>query len=32
VTKCFTAERMTQETLLLYENLIGQKSEVRSIA
>ena len=32
VTKCFTAERMTQETLLLYENLLGQKSEVRSIA
>ena len=30
VTKCFTAERMTQETLLLYENLLGQKSEVRS--
>jgi len=32
VTKSFTAERMTQETLLLYENLLGQKSEVRSIA
>ena len=32
VTKYFTAERMTQETLLLYENLLGQKSEVRSIA
>ena len=32
VTKCFTAERMTQETLLLYENLLAQKSEVRSIA
>lgn len=32
VTKCFTAERMTQEILLLYENLLGQKSEVRSIA
>ena len=32
VTKSFTAERMTQETLLLYENLLAQKSEVRSIA
>jgi len=32
VTKCFTAERMTQETLLLYENLLGQKSEARSVA
>jgi glycosyltransferase involved in cell wall biosynthesis len=32
VREYFTAERMTQETLLLYENLLGQKSEVRSIA
>jgi glycosyltransferase involved in cell wall biosynthesis len=32
VSECFTAERMAQETLLLYEELLQRRSALRSIA